>query len=1075
MTIIDNENRTMTKQLRSAMPHSKKIDIAVGYFFVSGFAQIMDYLDKIEESDNPNHVVRVLTSPVTDKPTKDALLASNEADEDIERMASRQKSASCMKQLAINNMRLELEHMPQTSIQAKAIRKLVSLIHKHKVKIRVYTREQLHAKLYLFNLEDRVKQESIIGSSNFSISGLQDHAELNFLTNDESHYRDFLGWFDRHWDDPSCKTFTEDAVNVLENSWAGSRHTPRDVAGKASIHENPESGEVEPGSIELYDFQREAVSKAIKKIGDYGGVMISDVVGTGKTYIGAAILIHLLKHDVQYPLIICPARLVDMWEGIREKYGIPCSVLSNSQLDDLSKYDYCDVILIDESHAFKDDRRIRHAKLAEHMENKTVDAKIIMLTATPISNTVLDLKNQLKLFPSDTMERIPVLEETPARANRTKLDVYFAGVEDDNRTATTEGKEKIRELLRYVLIRRTRKQILAACPEDDNGERYVMKNGRLEYFPKPVLYNLEYDAEKTYDGNFEEIEDTIGSLSLGRYTPGKYIKKSYRDTPPYDDLANLISLGGIVLVSLLKRLESSIKAFDSSISRYKTGHEWFLGQLEEGKVAVGKEFQEIIRKLVDNDSDDVEIEKELRDEMGRTISKYDADAFEIDKWKRDISDDIRKFAKITKLLQGREFTERDDKLHKLLELVNQKQEKLLIFTESSVTAKYIHRYIARNVRTRNIVQLDSESGKKIIDESVAKFAPEFNGGKRDEKDQIDILISTDILAEGLNLQAGRIIINYDFHWNPVRLIQRIGRIDRLGSEHKQIEIHNFLTTPTVDKSLNLLIRVRSRIDTIRAILGTGSRVLESTEPLDADDVCDIYDGKDAVLDPKVGGSILDLEDTESEKLAELIRHDSEKQGLYDRLPLGIRASTGSARLLVACSAEDVISYGSSETAGNAEFRRYYEVTEGGIRSISQSSFLRQLTSAANDPPMEEAPNYNELISAAWARFGADSKGSMRYVPTYKFQKHFDSKLSNVTDPGLQRRILAMRKFVLSRMVQQKHPYRDLRDLYRETKRSEPSHDELLERLEKIHRKYGKTEFKKIIRKPRILYSMMMGP
>lgn len=1074
MTIIDNEDKTMTEQLRSAMPFSKKIDIAVGYFFVSGFAQIMDCLDRIEKSDNPHHIVRILTSPHTDRPTRDALLASNEAEEDIERIASRKSSPGDLVQKVTENVKHELEHMPQTEIQGLAVKKLVELIQKNKIEIKIYTREQLHAKLYLFDLEDRVAQESIIGSSNFSISGLKTHAELNFLTNEDTYYRDFLDWFDRHWDDPSCKLFTKDMVEVLESSWAGTQHTPKDVAGKASIYENPEPKEVEPGSIDLYDFQREAVGKAVEKIKDYGGVMISDVVGTGKTYIGAAILIHLLNNDVQYPLIICPARLVDMWEGIKQKYGIPCNVLSNSKLDKLSEYDYCDAMLIDESHAFKDDKRMRHNKLAEHMEGKTSDVKMIMLTATPISNTVFDLKNQLKLFPPDMMERIPVLEETQANVNKTKLDAYFEGVEDENRAATKEGKEKIRELLRYVLIRRTRKQILDACPVDDAGERYIVKNGKSEYFPKPVLYNLEYDAEKTYEGNFKKIESIIGSLSLGRYTAGKYVKEQYKDVSPYTDIANLISLGGIVMVSLLKRLESSIKAFDSSIHRYKVGHEWFLEQLNQDKVAVGREFQEIIHKLIDNDSDDEEIEDELKAEMEEMTSNYDAEAFEMDRWKIDVSNDIEKFEEIIKLLQGREFTKRDDKLHRLQELVNEKTEKLLIFTESSVTAKYIFKYLRKNVGTRNIVQLDSKLDKKIIAESVARFAPEFNDATYAEKDQINILISTDILAEGLNLQTGRIVINYDFHWNPVRLIQRIGRIDRLGSKHKQIEVHNFLTTPTIDESLNLLNRVRHRIETIRAILGTGSPVLETTEPPDADDVCDIYDGKDTVLDPKIGGGILDLEDTESEKFAEAIRRDSQKQMRYNSLPFGIRASTGSAKLLVACSAEDVISDGSPQTMGDTKFKRYYEVTKDGIKNIRQSSFLRQVTAASNNPPLKEPPNYNKFISTAWGQFNADSKNSMRYVPTYKFQKYFDAKLKNITTPELQRRVLFMRKFVLSRMIQQKHPYRDLKELYKETKKNDLEHNILLERLEKIYRKHGQTKFKKIIKKPQILYSMMVN-
>jgi len=1075
MTIIDNEGKILVNELRGAMSISKRIDIAVGYFFVSGFAQIMDCLDKIRDSDDPRHKMRILTSPVTNKVTAEALYAGNEALSDIAREVGVRDAPSRMIGLAVDSIRRELEYMPQTEQQGQAVRALIDLIARKKIEVRVYTREQLHAKLYLFELDQHTPQESIIGSSNFSISGIKTHAELNLLTNDSLHYGEFQRWYDDHWNDPSSRPLTDEVAKILENSWAGRTHTPKDVAGKASMRENPEPEEAEPGRIQLYDFQSEAVSKAVGKINDYGGVMIADVVGTGKTYMGAAILVHLLGQDVRYPLIICPARLEEMWSDVRQKYGIACSILRNSKLDRLRDYDYCDAVLIDESHAFKDPRRVRYRHLAEYMESRTSDMRVIMLTATPISNTVIDLKNQLKLFPQDMIERIPVLGEMNVVANKTKLDAYFEGIEDDEGRVTAEGRERIRELLRYVLIRRTRKRILDSCPRDKDGRPYIRKNDAREYFPESVLHNLEYDAEKTYDGNFGKIEAVLADLSLGRYTPGNYVRDDYRDVEPYNELQSL-SLGGIVRVSLLKRLESSIKAFDSSIRRYLSGHGWFLEQLEHGRIAVGKDFGEIIQKLVDNDSDEAEseVEEALQKKMDAVQSRYEAAAFDMGRWRRDVSEDIRRFEDVMELLKGADFVERDDKLHKLLKLVNEKREKLLIFTESSVTAEYIHRYLASNVTDRTIEQLDSGAGGDVIRESVARFAPEFNGKDYDASEQIEILISTDILAEGLNLQTGRIIVNYDFHWNPVRLIQRIGRIDRLGSRHKEIEVYNFLTAPDVEDSFGLRARVRRRIDTIRNIVGTGSRVLESSEPLDTDDVCDIYDGRESVLDPKAGRGILYPDDRELEEFAERIRSNGGMAEYYEHLQYGIRASAGSGKLLIACGAEDVVTDGSPSTVSKAEFRRYYEVTEQGVRSIRQSSFLGQVTAASDIPPMKDPPHYGRFVEMAWNRFNSDREDSVRYVPRYKFQRYFDRELANDTDPKLQRRIRVMRKFVTSRMVQHKHPYTDLRHLYREVREGGTGGPTLLERLERIAERHSAVRFKKTVRRPRILYSMMVN-
>ncbi len=1073
--IIDNENETMMGRLQKTMPVAKKIDIAVGYFFISGFAQIMDSLKWIENSNDPNHMIRILTSPITDRITAEAQFAAHEALHDIERNIGRKNSPVDMLKNTTNNIKHELEHMPQAERQKEAVRRLIDLISRKKLEVRVYTREQLHAKLYLLELDGPVGEESIIGSSNFSISGLRTHAELNLSTNDNLHHREFLRWYNDHWEDPSCKPFTREVAEILENSWAGKEYSPRMVAGKASIHENPEAlDDTGKSQIELYEFQRGAVNEAIKKIDDYGGVIIADVVGMGKSYMGAAVLKHLVDDEILEPLVICPARLKDMWHEILSKHGLAPNVLSNSKLDDLARYNYCNAILIDESHAFKDSTRSRYEKFAEYMDNKMTDARIIMLTATPISNTVKDLKNQLNLFQPDVIERIPILEEVRTKEGRTKIDGYFEGVENIDKTVTPEGKERIRDLLKYVLIRRTRKKILDGCKKDKNDRPYLVKGGSRQYFPERKLDNLEYDAEKTYDGKFREIELLIESLKLARYVPGNYIKDDWKDVEPYSKLRDLTSLGGIVTVSLLKRMESSIKAFDSSIDRYKKGNEWFLGQLGEGKVSVGKNFREIIKKLVDNDSDNMEIENELMAEMSGMTSEYNSQAFKMDEWERDVYEDVKKFGQITKLLEGSEFTTRDDKLHKLLDLINKKQEKLLIFTESSVTAKYVFEYVKANMNNeREIEQLDSDKKKKIIEDAVIRFAPKFNGGDNIRpEDEIDILISTDVLAEGLNLQAGRIVINYDFHWNPVRLIQRVGRIDRIGSDHEFIEVYNFLTTPLVDKSLGLRERVRKRIDAIRDILGTSSQVLEDTEPPDADDVCDMYDGKESILDPKIGG-ILDPVETEAEKMAEEIRKNERIREQYENLPYGIRSSVGSAKLLVACSADDILEGTQVMQAQATKFKKYYEVTENGIKRIRQSSFMTQIVTASKKPQIKEPKNYDEFITKAWNQFHEDSRDSMRYVSIHKYQKHFDSELKRIRDKHLQRRVLEMRRFVKSRMLQSKHPYRELVKLRHKAKKEDMSKEQILSALEEIHKKFGNIYFKKIIKKPQILYSMMV--
>ena len=1065
--IIDNEKNTMVDRLQAIMPEAVKIDIAVGYFFISGFAQIMDSLKLIEASNDPKHIIRILTSPVTDKITAEAQFAANEALDDIKTEAGQRDEPAEMRKNTVEGIRRELEHMPQSEGQKEAVRRLIDLIKKEKIRIKIYTKEQLHAKLYLLKLNIAVPQESIIGSSNFSVSGLRDHAELNLVTNDDKHYEGFHDWFEEHWDDPGNVQFTQDVAQILGNSWAGREYTPQDVAGKASLHENPEDPLPEPSEIGLYGFQEGAVSDAIRKSDEYGGVIIADVVGMGKSYMGAAVLRHLVDSDILDPVVICPARLIGMWEEIMGKFRLSPNVVSNSKLDDLAKYNHCNALLIDESHSFKDHKRARYQKLMEYMDNKTVDARVIMLTATPISTSILDLKNQLNLFPQDKIEKIPVLEDIRPDEGRTKIDGYFGMI--DTNSMGVNDRDAIRDLLRHILIRRTRKKIIERCDKDENGRPYLDKGGKKAYFPERKLYRLEYDADKTYDGKFGEIEAILERLKLARYVPAKYLKEKYKNQKPYDRMTQT-SLGGIVRISLLKRMESSIEAFNSSVNRYKKGNSQFLAQLERGKIPIGRRFEETIRRLSDEDVDDFDVDGELA-KLGE--SEYEAKAFDISRWKMHISEDIENFERIIELLQGTEFTQRDDKLHKLLEFVDKKREKLLIFTESSVTAEYIFRYLveqqkAGHLEERNIFQIDSGKGKSAINEAIIRFAPKFNKSDMAPDKEIDILISTDVLSEGLNLQQGRIIINYDFHWNPTRLIQRGGRIDRIGSEHKTIETYNFLTTPLVDKGLGLRERVSRRIDVMRSIVGTDGQVLVDTEAPDSKTVCDMY--ADEIQEYYEAHGMISTE-TEADLLAENIRKDAKRRQEIEALPYGIRSTTGNGKLLVACMAEDVLVM-DSDRVETAEFRKYYEVTKDSVKPIKQSLFMRQIIVAGRMARKPEPSDYDSILARAWDRFRDDRKESTRYVPIRKYQKVFDRILK--TMEGIpQKHILEMRSFVKSRMIQSRHPYRDLIRLYHDKKRKNFTDEETLERLFAIREKYERIVFKKIVKKPRILYSMMV--
>ena len=1085
-TVIDNENVILLDQLKEILPDTNRASIAVGYFFISGFNAIMNSLNKLELSDDSEHVIRLLISLTTNRATAEALLASNESYNTTRKNSRQVNSEEKGREATRNEVKRTLEYMSQTNEDQKAATKLVELIKKKKVQVKVYTKDQLHAKAYIFELDNRqLPKLAIVGSSNLSISGIKEHTELNLRTNHPDDSDKLLEWFDRHWNDPSCQEFTQEIADIIDESWIA-KHSPNDVYDKAVFHEH---GDVfdddeydDDNTRDLFDFQKTAVNSAIKKLDKYGGVMIADVVGTGKSYIGSAILKYLQESNRSKPLIICPPHLKEMWQEYMENFNIHCAVESRYKIgmDDsiLSRYTNCDVVLVDESHNFRNSNTNAYKALLAFMEEKTAEAKIIMLSATPISNRITDLKNQLRLFPSEMLSQIPPLSNT-----NTTLEEYFKGLEYPRGGLREAADTKIRDLLKHILIRRTRKQIMEKYAKKDGTRYYLEKDGQRKYFPKRRLQNPEeYDVDKVYNNSFGMIQSAIENLKLARFAPGNYIKKEYlNDSNPnhkkYVDLNSTTKpLVGIVRTSLLKRMESSIKAFASSVKHYQEGYKEFKNQLDMGKVAIGKDFHDEIYKKIAYDGEDYD--EEYKQNMASISSQYDIEAFNVEEWKKDITDDINRFSSIKgNLVSESEYTKYDDKLHTLVKLVNgMGKEKILIFSESAVTAEYICTYMKKELNpTRRIEQIDSKKNKQKND-LIGKFDPKNNNADIPQSDELDVLISTDVLSEGVNLQAGKTVINYDFHWNPVKLIQRVGRIDRIGTEHETVDIINFLPTDKIeiDADLSLKKKVSEKIETIRRIIGHDQQILESTEVLDSKGVLDIYTGNEDVLDSDVV-SIIDVGDSKSEQDADMIKRDETKRQRIERMPFGIRSVSGKGKLLIACEAEEIVVDQRGNEIFKRPFSRYYEITENRTTQISQSSFLSQLGKNLGKISGYEDFTYNEFVAAAWKKFDKDMKNASGKKTMLKHQQYFDKILKQMLEsPDAGSYVISVLAFVRQKMLTNHQPYRKLIELHKEIDGNPDMNDEMIIKgLEKIKEKYGQMEYEKTISKPRILYSMMV--
>ena len=956
--------------------------------------------------------------------------------------------------------------MQQTKADQEIVNKLLDMIKNKKLEVRVYRKERLHAKAYIFELDaNQTPAVAIVGSSNLSISGISEHSELNLKTREPSDAIKLLEWFDEHWQD--SESFTGDIADILKNSWAGKRRKPIDVYHKALAHEFKHKFDTESSKdidkfniIELFDFQKDAVIDSLSALEKYGGIIVADVVGLGKSYIGVTILKYLQERDRTNALIICPPQLQDMWREYVDLNDINARIISRGKLStgkyNLNRFSSCNLVLIDESHNFRN----RGTNAYEAVEAFTLknSPKVILLTATPLSNSILDLKHQLQLFPGGDETRIPPADEVG-------LEQFFRILKADSEGGYTE---LLREFLHHVMIRRTRKFIIENYAERDENDRpYITVNGKKQYFPERNLSNPEqYDIDEVYTGKYDSIAKLLGkdSLKLARYIPGYYLHDQYKDKEPYSELFNLFApISGLVRIALLKRMESSVAAFASSIRHYKKSHEIFLEYLNEGIMPIGKDFSKTIYEAVTdiNESDkDIEINPKSK-------SRFDIKAFDIDKLKEDLIHDIGIFSEIESRIP-KNLENRDDKLHKLTKLVSDHaDEKILVFTESKVTAEYIGNYLRNNVKEidKKLAIITSTSKNKM--KTVKRFDPEHNPGDDHVEDPLSILVSTDVLSEGVNLQVGRMVINYDFHWNPTKLIQRVGRIDRIGSPHDEIDIYNFLPNPKLEGDLNLKQIVEDKIKEIDLFVGKDNPILTNDEQVNKKSMYAIYSERDEnILDA-------DIEMSFNAPLFEADIKNIRKPDIREKiesLPYGIRSTVGSEKLLVGCEATN---------PNGTPFRRYYEIgSDLKISKISSAMALSKIKSNTSAKSIDEPKDYNTRIERVWDLFISDIEHARVKEPTKKpYQRWYMTKLMEVLEKHkhLDGVISRLRKFA-KRPILDKAVDRKMKDL-RDSSQKGLSDLEFLDKLGTIYDTHI-DDVKKIeldmISRPRILYSIMVN-
>ena len=809
LTFITNEGESnLLDRFTTLIKDTRYFDMLVGYFYITGFYSLYKTLEKTEK-------IRILVGMDTDIKTKRLMDGVG-----VLLNGKIEFSHSEVKEIFDRTIVLEMEESEDSSSVEEGIIKFLEWIKSGKLEIRGYPSKKLHAKLYIMTFKegDRDVGRVITGSSNFTYSGLVDNFEFNVELKNRVDYEFALEKFNELWEEgvDLRDIYSE---SILVKTWINREITPYKLylkflyeyfKGELSLNEEILFDAL-PEGFKNFEYQRQAVLNAKKILEEYGGVFISDVVGLGKTYITAM----LIKQLEGRTLVIAPPTLLDennpgSWKNVFLDFDIPAKFGSIGKLDAIldEGVERFSNIVIDEAHRFRTETTSRHEILSQICRGK----RVILVTATPYNNAPRDILSQIKLFQNSRKSTIPNLPD---------LEEFFSGLErklkgvDKRRDyeeyikVVKENAREIRErVLKYLMVRRTRSEIKKYFPEDT--ERQGLKFPEISD-PVPLYYELNEREDEIFNRTIELITQ---KFKYSRYTPLLYLKEKIGE---FEATAQK-NMGGFMKVLLIKRLESSFYAFKNSIDRFINSYEMFLKEFENGNVYVSKKYIGKIFEYIENDMED-EIQRLIDEDKAK---RYDSADF-TDEFKKDLLGDLKLLKEIKKLW---EKVDRDPKLLKLKEELSKnpilKGKKLIIFTESKETAEF----------------LTSQLGEKTlcyhggVGESVKRDVIEnFDAKARNKRDDYMILVATETLSEGVNLHRSNVVINYDIPWNPTRIMQRVGRVNRVDTNFDKIHIFNFFPTAQAEDEIKLRKTAESKINAFLTLLGGDAAILTEGEPV----------------------------------------------------------------------------------------------------------------------------------------------------------------------------------------------------------------------------------------------------
>lgn len=835
----NEEENTLLKKIEGIFKHKNIhfLDALVGYFRASGYFQIREFVDSAEE-------IRILVGINIDSMVYQA----------HEQGVLFDGSAEHAQDEFFKQIKRNIQEAKYDKAVEGGMMQLIKDIITGKVQIKIHPKQNIHAKIYIFR--EREKHDHgygsvITGSSNLTDAGLSKNFEFNVELRDNSDIEFATETFNKLWDE-SVPVDRDNIEKLKKETYLNDDYTPYEVYLKFLVEYFGKSVEFDPNSIsdlpkgfKRLSYQVDAVNDGFSKMMKHNGFFLADVVGLGKTIV-STLIAKKYFYTNGFPehrsrtLIIVPPALKENWVETIEKFNLDnVKIITNGSLHKVNDATIYDLIIVDEAHKFRSDTAGMYNELQKICktptrrtlpDGTTVPKRVILVSATPLNNKPEDIANQIYLFQDSKESTLEV--GNLQHFFRQQIDVYKKLKNERDIAKVQVGVKLIYERIRRkviepLIVRRTRTDLMAHELYSKDLEKQDIRFPRVNQ-PKKILYILEPHLDELYDKTIQVLSHETRGLKYNRYRAIGFLKPHKKIKYKQADMISA-QLAKIMKTLLVKRIDSSFYAFKQSLFRFMKATEAMVTMFENGRIFIAPNLPvtDMINEGREEELMDLVLEKSIEDP---TIDICEPDDFEYD-FLPGLQHDLKLLVELAE--EWDKVTE-DPKLEIFIDylkstLLNKSinpQSKLVVFSESKETTGYLENELKNHI-TANILSVDSKTRKDRMPTVRKNF--DANLPKTEQEDNYSIILTTEVLAEGVNLHRSNVIVNYDTPWNSTRLMQRIGRVNRIGSTADEVHVFNFYPTAKVNSDIELEKKAIMKLQSFHAALGEDSQIYSPDE------------------------------------------------------------------------------------------------------------------------------------------------------------------------------------------------------------------------------------------------------